>query len=367
VHVFALPHRVSIDAPARSAVSHFPQTADDDADGVPNSVEVLPDGDPDGNDDAIPDSQQPQIASLPAADGGYVTLIARDGTWFANVARSTAIPPGAPAEFPLGLFEFTLEGLAAGEIGLVSIFHEGLHELNAYYKFDEDVGWYDFEWNETTGAQFFEFDVVLAIQDGGRGDADGVANGVIVDPGGPAFVSLAPQIASVVVNDGHAQRSMVNSLTVTFTGHVTIGEGAFEVRKNGVNQPVHLNVHVSQAAGQTIARLTFEGTGARFGSLLDGAYRLTIRSDKITAAGGAMLDGDGDGAAGGNRVDEFFRLFGDIDGDRDVDLFDTLVFASTFGARAGESDYLWYLDWNASGRIWLEDLAAFTLALLRSR
>jgi hypothetical protein len=39
--------------------------------------------------------------------------------------------------------------------------------------------------------------------------------------------AVAPQVSSFVVNDGSAQRSMVTSLTVTFTTQVTLGQGAF--------------------------------------------------------------------------------------------------------------------------------------------
>ena len=38
-------------------------------------------------------------------------------------------------------------------------------------------------------------------------------------------------IESVVVNDGSAQRSMVNSLTVTFDREVTFDPGAFELAR----------------------------------------------------------------------------------------------------------------------------------------
>jgi hypothetical protein len=130
---------------------------------------------------------------------------------------------------------------------------------------------------------------------------------------------------------------------------------------------VQLNVQVSQVDGDTVARLTFEGAGVTFGSLTDGAYRLTIRSDRITASTGEILDGDGDGIAGGDRVDEFFRLFGDADGDRDIDLLDAKAFVSALGARSHEARYLWYLDGNANGRVWLEDLALFLLGYIKSR
>ena len=75
------------------------------------------------------------------------------------------------------------------------------------------------------------------------------------------------------------------------------------------------------------------------------------------------MDGDSDGSAGGNRSDAFFRLFGDSDGDRDVDLHDLGRFLGTIGHRAGESRYLWYFDVNSDDRIGVTDLVAFARRL----
>jgi len=78
-------------------------------------------------------------------------------------------------------------------------------------------------------------------------------------------------------------------------------------------------------------------------------------------ADGRLLDGDGDGIAGGNYVNEFFRLFGDTDGDGDVDALDKKAFDKAYGKRVNQPGYLWYLDYNANDRVWAEDLALFLL------
>ena len=70
-----------------------------------------------------------------------------------------------------------------------------------------------------------------------------------------------------------------------------------------------------------MARLTFSGAVTEFASLMDGRYSLTILGNKIQT-GGVFLDGDGNGTAGGNRVDSFFRLFGDANGDGSVNQID---------------------------------------------
>jgi hypothetical protein len=100
-----------------------------------------------------------------------------------------------------------------------------------------------------------------------------------------------------------------------------------------------------------VAVLRFLGAGIIGGSLMDGNYTLTTRASAVHDALGQMLDGDGDGTAGGNRTDAFFRLYGDTNGDRRVDNADWDVFRSAYGKRVGEPGYLWYLDFDANGVI----------------
>jgi hypothetical protein len=171
------------------------------------------------------------------------------------------------------------------------------------------------------------------------------------DDGNSPVQTVAPaRVASVVVNDGSAQRSMVNSLTVTFDGPVTLDPGAFELsRQDG--SPVELNVAASVVNGQTVVVLTFAGPDIIGGSLADGSYTLTARADRVHDRFGRELDGDGDGSAGGDRVDGFFRLFGDSDGDGNVDQLDRDLFRSAFKTNTGDTHYLWYFDFNGDGNV----------------
>ncbi len=159
-----------------------------------------------------------------------------------------------------------------------------------------------------------------------------------------------PTIESVVLNDGSAQRSMVNSLTITFDRVVTFDLDAFGLERNGGSE-VSLNVATSVVGGRTVAVLTFSGSDIIGGSLADGNYTLTIRGDHIRDLVGRELDGDRDGNGGGERVDAFFRLFGDSDGDRDVDWLDRDLFRSAFGTSAADSAYLWFFDFDGDGDV----------------
>ena len=166
------------------------------------------------------------------------------------------------------------------------------------------------------------------------------------DDGNAPFQTIAPaRVAAVAVNDGSAQRSMVTSLTVAFDGPVTVDVGAFELA--GPAGPVELTVNTSVVDGRTVAVLTFSGPDVLGGSLADGSYSLTIRGDRVRDRWGRALDGDADGSAGGDRADAFHRLFGDADGNGDVDWVDRDAFRAVYEA----AGYRWYFDFDADGDV----------------
>jgi len=184
-----------------------------------------------------------------------------------------------------------------------------------------------------------------------RGTGFARVSGGGVDMGAFEIQSAAspPTVTSVVVNTGGAQRSMVTSLKVTFSEAVTFPNGiaaAFQLERVGqpsggpsAGAPLGL-VNISAVQAGNTVTITFLGGGAvpidLAGSLIDGAYRLTIVAANVQGAGGA-LDGNGNGiggddfqtpAAGAGRL---FRLFGDNDGDADVDAQDFGAFRAAFG------------------------------------
>jgi hypothetical protein len=302
------------------------------------------------------------------------------------VSTPGPVPPPAGVEFPVGFLEFEVRSLTPGEARQAKVKLPAGVRANTWWKFGREPAdnpatpginerttshWYEFRFDGVTGATFFTGNdnrttVTLHLEDGQRGDDDLAVNGVIVDPGGPGVQAL-PRVASVVVNDGHAQRSMVTSLTVTFSSLVSVHKGAFELRRLGARRAIDLKVALSTSDGETVARLTFKnGRDVTAASLRDGTYRLTIRADKVKDASGGLLDGDEDGLAGGNYVDEFFRRFGDADGDGDVDLADKLAFQSTYGKRSRDAGYLAYFDYNGNRKVSREDRALFLQGFLRS-
>lgn len=158
------------------------------------------------------------------------------------------------------------------------------------------------------------------------------------------------KVQGVQINDGSFQRSMISSVTVTFSSAVgSIDAGAFQVTRQGGGDPT---VVVSLNGAKTAATLTFTGSLIIGGSLQDGNFSLVMDSTKIHATNGGQLDGDGDGVAGGARpADTFFRLFGDSDGDRDVDNLDLFRFRQSFGLTSSDPNYKSYFDFDNDGDV----------------
>lgn len=164
-------------------------------DGAPNGG--------DGNNDGTPDSAQMHVASLPSPiTGQYVTLAATPGMTLTNVAFPATPTSGAgsvPADvsFPLGFPTFNLSGMGAGGSAEVTVFMTSTTGLNSYYKYDATNGWYAFAYdaNTDTGAELVGNTIALYLVDGARGDSDLSANGIIADPGGPAFKLVTYDLA----------------------------------------------------------------------------------------------------------------------------------------------------------------------------
>lgn len=132
-----------------------------------------------------------------------------------------------------------------------------------------------------------------------------------------------PTVTSVSIGDGSAQRSMVRSVTVVFDRVVNLLPGAFELALAGGIAP-NVGVWTSTANGRTTATLTFGGTGVMAGSLADGVYTLRLVASKVVDAANAS------NFMAADRVETFHRLFGDVDGDRDVDSTDYVAFRLAF-------------------------------------
>jgi chitinase len=170
----------------------------------------------DVNGDGIPDSLQPDVTADVDGDGifdvdqislksiriqGKATLLGIDtknSPEVLELAYLQSVNPddpgvlantaGKPASMPFGLINFKVLVKNPGDQA----------ELTVYFSetVPQDSTWYKYDWVEETWHDFSEYvDIspsgkflTLYLIDGGPGDADGVANGIIVDPSGLSAV-----------------------------------------------------------------------------------------------------------------------------------------------------------------------------------
>ena len=188
-----------------------------DEDGVPDEDEArVPslDGNStgDGNGDDIPDAEQSSVSSVPFlftptavsnpgdAAEAFITLSSNGSGTSGSSASALALrnvrqldaPDDQPNDLnmPFGLIAFESDVETVGGSNAFSLFVDGDLDVNGYWKQDAEGDWVnlasaDFGGSLTRVGNKIRFDFV--IEDGGEFDSDGIANGVIVDPGAIGF------------------------------------------------------------------------------------------------------------------------------------------------------------------------------------
>jgi hypothetical protein len=171
------------------------ELADDDNDGVLNSVENAAPNFGDANDDATPDGQQVNVASfVNSTTGKYAALEINAPCNFTavnTVAESANAVADSGFNYPVGLMNFTANCGTAGFAATISQYfydtaNSGLvlrkHNPNSGAYFNVDGA----SLTQTTIASQNVLKATYSATDGGQLDIDGSADGVIVDPVGPA-------------------------------------------------------------------------------------------------------------------------------------------------------------------------------------
>lgn len=175
--------------------------------------------------------------------------------------------------------------------------------------------------------------------------------------------NVSPRVSAVQIDDGGDQRSRVRSIAVDFDSPIVFEPGAFQVEtKEGVPVLVAANV----VPGVTANQIELSFPNAANGSLDDGNYRLTVLDSRLRDIAGNALDGDQDGTPGGIAIDQFFRLYGDSDGDRDVDGQDYGRFGLTFLRASSDAGFDARLDFDDDGDVDGQDYGQFGLRFLTS-
>ena len=177
----------------------------------------------------------------------------------------------------------------------------------------------------------------------------------------------------VSINQGELQRSMMTEMNISFAGNVDIGDSAFSLRKVGDGGDVTVAFTAEFDRGRTNATLSFSGAFTeQSGSLVDGNYQLTIDGGEVIDSQGSAMDVDGDGTPGGILIigdeeeEALYRLFGDVDQNRTVNVIDLLAFRIAFLSVEGDPSFNASVDWNLDGVIDVRDLLAFRRNFLKT-
>jgi hypothetical protein len=281
-----------------------------DDDGVSDTTEDAGPNNGDGNHDGTPDSQQANVTSLPnSANGSYVTLASPTGTSLAEVsAINNPSPTDSPAgvSFPIGFLDFTIDNVASAGATTLTLFLPDGVTANTYYKYGPTADnptphWYEFLFDGTTGAEFDDVEntITLHFVDGGRGDDDLTANGVIVDPGAPAFT---PSSLSATLTDGNLTITDVdaagknNSLTVSASGAnlvITDANEQFQSAPAGgtlSNGNKTLTIPIASVTGS----LTFNTAGGNDTLTVDLAGGDAVPAGNLFFHGGGQTGSPGD-------------------------------------------------------------------------
>jgi Dockerin type I domain len=173
------------------------------------------------------------------------------------------------------------------------------------------------------------------------------------------IVNQTPRITSVVINQdisalynaagqpfAGAQRSMVNDIVYTFSEGVNItGSDAFTIAvAAGWTGTAPTPNWAPITADGTEWAVTFSGGSVTGGSIANGAYTITINSADVTAVSGGeeLTVTPGAAPASGNpdyATQQFYRLFGDINGDKFVNAADNVYFKNALTTYNAAFDY----------------------------
>jgi hypothetical protein len=185
------------------------------ANGLPVALESLAAAQGIGRQSGSADALLPNVASVPAmTNGEFVTLVAPAGDAITDV-QVYDTPPGGTT-LPFGLIGFKVHTTPGGSASVRVLLPDDV-AVGCYYKQDPVTGKLtSFDYDGHTGAEIADAGhiVTLHLVDGSvaGGDADGVANGIIDDPGGGGTITITGK--NISATEGTAASSV---LVATFT------------------------------------------------------------------------------------------------------------------------------------------------------
>jgi len=145
-------------------------------------------------------------------------------------------------DFPYGLFSFNVTGIAAGATVEVTLNFAQPLPINVKYYKCIDNNMVDCT---SLMRQLDNYTLVLSLTDGGLGDSDHSANGIIVDPGGPAqyVAPVTPQVYGPVYGQG-TMTSVPQQAPVALS-NILVKTASLSAAKVGPGEPVTVTANVT--------------------------------------------------------------------------------------------------------------------------
>ena len=228
---------------------------DTDGNGVDDFFQV--EGETDTNNNGINDSEENIFAIEDAEQGRTIGVDAGSAAMSGLTSLSKndipeEVRPGDP--MPYGLFSFRIDNLSPGATVDIDFYFPAELPLDTrWYKYDSASGVLN---DYTDNIAIDENKVMLTITDGDYGDEDGIVNGIIIDPSGPAFttgivpapnfsissgtysssqsVSISCSTSDAIIHyttngDEPTENSSVYSSAITVSSTTTIKAKAFKI------------------------------------------------------------------------------------------------------------------------------------------
>jgi hypothetical protein len=173
---------------------------DTDQDGVADLLELGGPNNGDANKDGIPDVDQGNVSSVPIPNTQdlWLSIMTEKMYTLSKVNLRTELdkvidPPPAGVEFPVGYLSFEARP-NAGKAVKIDVKLPSRVKINSYWKYgptpeNPKPHWYRFKYDGLKGAVIENDFLSLYLVDGAFGDNDLLENGVIIDPGAPAWES----------------------------------------------------------------------------------------------------------------------------------------------------------------------------------
>ena len=182
------------------------------------------------NGDGIADNEQPEVIKCIESSDGHTTIcICKVSDAITAIEAVETIDPSTvsdntnrPSSLFFGLFSYRIRVDQSGATVIVRMyFSENISTSTSYYKYDTVNGWQDYSQHTT-----FDNDgrsLTVQVKDGGYGDSDGVANGVIVDPGGVAASISGVDSGGTDSGDGSIEETGSDGANAGQTGGTDAG------------------------------------------------------------------------------------------------------------------------------------------------